>query len=116
MQDMIGPIRVGVVLVGLVFLGCGESPPGRSLYTDSGCARCHASDLSGTRLGPPLRGMAEHWDEAGLVAFLEAPDRIRVEDDRLRAVAERYPAPMPVFIMSDSARSTLATYLLSAPE
>ena len=94
-------------------LACGDSTPGRSDYVQSGCPRCHGSDLSGNRLGPPLHGLDAFWDQAGLESFLAKPDSFRVSDDRLRIVAARNPTPMPTFVMPDSLRGSIAAYLLS---
>ena len=100
--------------VAVTLLACTEGDPGRSVYKESGCPRCHASDLSGTRLGPPLNRVPSDWGRRELLAFLEAPDKVRIENTRLKQIAEKYPAPMPLFLMSDSTRAQLADYLLSA--
>lgn len=105
-----GVLRVATALL---LLACGDTSPGRRAYVDSGCARCHASDLSGTTLGPSLEGMDRFWDQATLRAFLADPDSFRTRDPRLRRVAEQYPAPMPTFMMPDTLRSQIARYLVS---
>ncbi len=109
--------RILALLVGATFasVSC-EDRPGRAAYVDSGCPRCHAADLTGTRLGPPLTWVSFHWNESELRLFLTKPDSFRVHDERLRLVAEQYPAPMPIFVMTDSVRAHLVGYLLTLTE
>ena len=107
---MRGPRLIGTFV--LILASCDASPE-REAYVESGCPRCHGSDLSGTPMGPPLTDVRSSWDESGLRSFLHHPDSARVHSKRLSAIAEKYPAPMPAFVMSDSMRTLLATYLLS---
>ncbi len=109
------PARGGrfALLVLLVGAACGEDPEGREAYVESGCPRCHGSDLQGTRLGPSLNGLNAHWDREGLTAFLARPDSFRTSDQRLELVAQQFPSPMPTFVMPDTLRAQLVTYLRS---
>ena len=95
-------------------MGCGGEDPGRVAYAESGCPRCHGSDLQGTRSGPPLTGLVAFWDDAKeLEAFLTRPDSFRTRDSRLRLVAAQFPSPMPTFVMPDTLRAQMASYLIS---
>jgi hypothetical protein len=105
-----------LAVVGFLTTACSESDPERAAFRDSGCPRCHGADFGGTKLGPPLTDLSNHWDTAGLKRFLALPDSVRAADKRLSRLAERYPSPMPTFVMSDSLRSTLAAYLLNPIE
>lgn len=110
-------VRRVVAAAGLCALAaCGSDDPGRAAYVSAGCGRCHGSDLSGNRLGPPLTDLARHWDRASLEAFLARPDTVRKGDPRLARLSAAYPAPMPVYEMPDSLRSAIAGYLISPSE
>jgi mono/diheme cytochrome c family protein len=81
-------------------------------YIDSGCARCHGGGLSGSKLGPSLRGLQSDWRKEELVKFLKAPNAYKLQDERLQTIAKRYRVPMPAFSMDDKSREILADYLL----
>jgi mono/diheme cytochrome c family protein len=107
---------ISVVIGGLLMFACSEPDDGAAAFQDLGCQRCHGSGLAGTQLGPPLAGLSDRWNSAGLRAFLAHPDSFRSVDRRLSRLADAFPAPMPNFLMPDSLRSTLVTYLLSLEE
>jgi hypothetical protein len=48
------------------------------------------------------------------VRFLTNPLAYKDRDRRLKTLARRYPAPMPMFIMGDSDRGRLVDFLLSS--
>ena len=105
--------RFALLFLLLSLSSCDEGPVGRADFVRSGCPRCHGSDLKGTRLGPPLKGLSQHWNRTRMEAFLAHPDSFRALDPRLARVAAAYPAPMPTFLMPDSLRGNLVIYLLS---
>ena len=102
---------VGICAVAaMLFVGCTRSP-GARLYTDSGCARCHGADFSGTRLGPPLKGLKANWTTESLARYLEQPAGFR-RSDRLKALHEKYRITMPQFDMAPEERKILVKYVL----
>lgn len=100
-----------VCLVGLITCGCTASP-GRKVYLESGCARCHGGGLSGTQLGPSLKDLRQNWGKDELRKFLKSPNRYKKQNERLQRIAARFRVPMPAFSMDDSSRGRLADYLL----
>jgi hypothetical protein len=108
-------VRLGLVLILCFFSSCSDGAPGRAAYQESGCPRCHGSDLRGTKLGPTLGNLKDRWNRPRLEEFLASPDRFRADDQRLARLAEKYSSPMPTFLMSDTLRTNLAAYLLKDP-
>ena len=97
----------------LLLFQCGPGEPQvREAYTNSGCPRCHGSDLAGTMQGPSLTNINRLWDRTSLSAFLANPDSFRMSSRRLNLVAEQYPAPMPQFVMPDTTREQIVDYLV----
>lgn len=105
---------VGLLLV-LGYTACSTSP-GRRIYIDWGCVRCHGASLSGSTLGPPLKGLRSVWTREALVRYLENPQAYTQKDPRLKALAARYQAPMPKFVMDGETRRVLAEFLLAQSE
>ena len=96
----------------LGYAACSRSP-GRQLYLDSGCARCHRADFSGSRQGPPLEGLRSTWSREELARFLKDPPAYSRRDPRLKALASRYRVSMPKFAMEEKTRRELAEFLLA---
>lgn len=101
------------VLLALAAAGCSQPvSPGRQAYVNTGCVRCHGPALAGTAEGPPLQLLRQHWDEDSLVEYLKDPNAVMANDERLRRLAEQYPAPMPAYRMTDEDRRALAAFVL----
>ncbi len=87
---------------------------GARVYRSEPCAGCHGEERAGGRLAPPLRGLAQHWDEEKLVRFLRDPVAFRQDDSRIRSMAARYPSKMPPVGTSDAEKlRVLALFLLA---
>ena len=108
------PVFLGALL-GVGYAACSSSP-GQQVYLDSGCARCHGANFSGTRLGPPLAGLRVTWGREELVRFLKDPSAYTRRDPRLKALAARYQVSMPKFAMEEKTRLMLAEFLLAETE
>lgn len=82
----------------LALAACGgpaASPSAEAqLFRRELCSSCHGPDAGGTWMGPPLRGLDAHWDEASLADFLLDPRPFVRDDPRLQALLEGYPNPM----------------------
>ena len=115
------PCPLALALLGLLCAGCGAAPPQRSLapgrgealYAAWNCGACHGEAGQGTEFGPPLRDLARVWDLPTLTAHLADPERARVADPRVRALATRFPAPMPAYPEKEGDRRELAAWLLA---
>ncbi|MFZ5787232.1 MAG: c-type cytochrome [Acidobacteriota bacterium] len=69
--------------------------PGEAVYRADACSGCHGSAGQGGATGPALTGLARHWTEDSLVAFLGDPYPVMERDARLRAMRESYGIGMP---------------------
>ena len=115
------PAPLLLAVLGLQCAGCGAAPPQRSLdpgrgeelYTSWNCAACHGEARQGTEFGPPLTDLARSWSLPSLTAHLADPERARARDPRVRALAARFPAPMPPYPGREGDRRTLAAWLLA---
>lgn len=121
------PPRSIIVLGGWAVLlgGCGrpasQAPPaaageGRAAYVALMCGSCHGQSRQGSPTAPPLRGLAAHWSEEALVAYLRDPLSARAGNPRLEELARRWSSDMPPVQVKDEARlRVLARYLLESP-
>ena len=108
-------------LLVLLCAGCGAAPPqrplaqgrGEKLYASWNCGACHGEARQGTEFGPPLKDLARVWDLSTLTAHLADPERARAGDPRVRALAARFPAPMPAYPEREGDRRQLAAWLLA---
>jgi len=91
------PLRAALPLV-LLLAACGRAPappaPGEALYRRELCTGCHGAGGEGTWMGPPLRGLAEHWEPESLAEFLLDPGAAVGRDPRLAKLMRAYPNPM----------------------
>lgn len=108
-----------VASLALLALACrSPTPPppgasGRLIYELQLCANCHGEAGEGRWLGPPLRALVLHWDAGDLAEFFADPAAWSAGDERLSALAERYPRPMaPYAQLSREERLRLADHVL----
>ena len=108
-----------LALLALHLGACGPSEAerreldGRTLYAVHGCVSCHGPDGRGMALGPALTGLGEHWDRAGLAAFLADPAGAIEGDERLRELDRRYASKMRDYsAVPEAERLRIADYLL----
>jgi mono/diheme cytochrome c family protein len=93
-----------------------DPPPGASgavIYDLQNCANCHGSAREGTRLGPPLAGLAAHWARATLADYIADPRAIVARDPRLAELDRRWSTDMgPYDNLTLEQRLVLADWLL----
>jgi mono/diheme cytochrome c family protein len=116
--------RIGASLLLLAFSACSEGAPaevagvdGKRVYDAQGCALCHSSDATGTKLGPTLHGKASHWTRENLVLYFKAPVEYAAKDPRLAEQKKKFPTmPMPPFAkLSEEELGALADHVLGLP-
>lgn len=114
------PLRPSLLLLPLLTLACSfrrDPPPGASgaeIYRLQNCANCHGDKREGTRNGPPLRGLAAHWDAERLARYFADPRALVAEDARLRALDQEYSGDMGRYDnLNLGQRRTLAWWLIS---
>jgi cytochrome c553 len=79
----------------------GASP--QQAYVALNCAKCHGTDLKGQRTAPALTGLAAHWTEDQLIAYLRDPPAVRAANPRMAYVAEQFAIEMPAYPHTDEA-------------
>ncbi len=96
----------------------GEAPQRlnpQTLYRNAGCATCHnmPGDTREPIAGPPLRGLAEHWNREDLADFIANPEPFIAREPRLAGQTARYPMRMPGDAsLSREARLAIADWML----
>lgn len=79
-----------------------------------GCTNCHGQNLEGTKMGPALVNLKEHWDKKELTNYLRNPSSY-MDDDRVKVYKEKYPnVIMPSYgNVNVQELGRIAEYLLS---
>ncbi len=90
-----------------------KAAPGARLFAEKGCVACHGARGEGAFMGPPLRALAQNWKREELSRFFADPSSRAKADERLSALAKRYPAPMTPIVASESERLALADWVLA---
>ena len=114
-------LPITFVVPALFLLACSlrqQPPPGASgaeIYRLQNCANCHGEEREGTRRGPPLAGLDEHWTAERLAEYLSDPGATIAGDARLRAMDEDFGSSnMGRYDNLDpEQRRTLAAWLLA---
>jgi len=87
-----------LVAAAVALEGCGEetpaAPTAEQLFRRELCASCHGGAGEGSWMGPPLRGLSEHWERDALAEFLRDPKPFVSEDERLAELLRQFPNPM----------------------
>ena len=92
------------------------SHPGAELFASQGCTSCHGSQGEGKWLGPPLRGLGEHWTKEELAAYIAKPGPFQKSKPHLAAIAAGFSAHMPENgHLSENERLDMGDYLLGFP-
>jgi len=102
----------GILALQLALAGCSDVTR-KQRFVDQGCARCHGSNLAGTRLGPPLMGLDSIWSEKTLIEYLNNPADYRARDARLQELGSAFSVHMPQTPMSDETRREIARHILN---
>ncbi len=108
---------LALVAAGVALGGCGEetpaAPTAEQLFRRELCASCHGGAGEGSWMGPPLSGLAEHWERESLAEFLRDPKPFVAEDQRLAELLGKYPNPMVGNrVLGKAERLQLADWLL----
>ena len=92
-------------------------PPGASgdvIYELQNCANCHGPAREGTRLAPPLAGLASNWTRDSLAEYLADPRAAVARDARLKELDKAWSSDMgPYANLSPAERLVLADWLLA---
>lgn len=90
-----------------------EDPDGAAIFAGSNCTMCHGSDLRGTKLGPTLVDVEQHWTVDTLMAYLAAPTEVAEMDARLTQIGHDFSNDMPPYdhLLSKHSR-VLATWVI----
>ena len=120
-------MALGWSVVVVIIAGCGaqdrpdpglsaEAQQGWHAYRTLGCGSCHGEQLEGKRSGPALTGIADHWQEESLVAYLKDPPAMIKSTPRLAYKAEQYPIAMPGFVYKadEATLAQIAAFLLES--
>ena len=68
----------------------GESLSGEELFNSFRCTGCHGTDYQGTKKGPALTGLNEHYSRKDLISYLRNPKSF-MDSDRLQDYREKFP-------------------------
>ena len=101
-----------IVGASIALLTCAAPPDGEAVFVESGCARCHGIDGSGSAQAPRLEDLQSAWTPESLEAFLIDPPAYAEDDARLRAYLQKYATPMPKVEIAPARRKVLVEYLL----
>lgn len=96
----------------IALLTCAAPPDGEKVFVESGCARCHGIDGSGSAQAPRLENLKSEWTPESLEAFLIDPPAYAKDDARLQAYLKKYATPMPKLEIAPARRKVLVEYLL----
>jgi len=117
---MIRDRRTPLLLLLLALAACGEAPgatgdhDGARLFVIANCITCHGRDGAGSQLGPPLRGLDQHWTRETLADYLSDPKAVIDRDPRLQKLAKRFAMmPMPPVLYERELRLRLADHALA---
>lgn len=62
---------------------------GEELFGSFGCVNCHAANLAGTKLGPPLQNLTQFWGRDNLINYLRNPNSY-MSSDRFKEYRKQY--------------------------
>lgn len=88
---------------------------GEKLVQSFGCINCHGAELTGTNMGPSLKGINRYWgDRDNLINYLRNPNSF-MDKDRFKEYKQKYPnGIMPSYGNKDvKDLGKIADYLLS---
>jgi len=79
-----------------------------------GCTNCHGQNLEGTKMGPALVNLNEHWSKNELTNYLRNPSSY-MDNERFKVFKEKFPnVIMPAFgNVNVQELGKLAEYLLN---
>ncbi len=90
-----------------------EGATGAEIFVLQNCKLCHEADGSGSKRGPALKGLREHWTEAKLVDYLFDPKPFIEASPRLKELEKTHSLPMPRYHnLTEAQRGELAGWLL----
>ena len=102
----------GILCVPILITACSAPPDGKTVFIESGCARCHEINGSGSSQAPRLEGLQSKWTPESLEEFLIDPPAYAKDNARLLTYQKKYPTPMPRLEIAPARRKILVQYLL----
>jgi len=63
---------------------------GADLFANFRCTNCHGTDYLGTKNGPALKGLSEHYSRKDLISYLRNPKSF-MDSERLKNYREQFP-------------------------
>lgn len=106
-------IALCIILCAVILLmACSAPPDGKTVFIESGCARCHEINGTGGSQAPRLQGLQSKWTPESLEKFLIDPPAYAKDNPRLQAYEKKYPTPMPRLEIAPARRKILVQYLL----
>jgi len=67
-----------------------ESLTGVELFNSFGCKNCHGTDYQGTKMGPALKRLDEHYSRKDLISYLRNPKSF-MDSKRLQEYRAQFP-------------------------
>jgi len=67
-----------------------ESLSGAELFNTFGCKNCHGTDYQGTKMGPALKGLNDHYSRKDLISYLRNPKSF-MDSKRLQEYRDQFP-------------------------
>jgi cytochrome c553 len=67
-----------------------ENLTGAELFANFRCTSCHGNDYKGTKKGPALAGLGEHYSRKDLISYLRNPKSF-MDSKRLKEYREQFP-------------------------
>ncbi len=112
MKHLIAIAMCGILCAVILLMSCSAPPDGKTVFIESGCARCHDINGAGGSQAPRLQGLQSKWTPELLEKFLIDPPAYAKGNTRLQAYIKKYPTPMPKLEIASVRRKILVQYLL----
>lgn len=96
----------------ILLMACSAPPDGKTVFIESGCARCHEINGAGGSQAPRLQDLQSKWTPESLEKFLIDPPAYANDNARLLAYTKKYSVPMPKLEIAPARRKILVQYLL----
>lgn len=112
MKHLIAIALCSILCASILMMACFAPPDGKTVFIESGCARCHEINGSGSSQAPQLEGLQSKWTPDLLEEFLIDPPAYAKGNTRLQAYEKKYPTPMPKLEIAPTRRKILVQYLL----
>ncbi len=112
MKYLIAIALYSILCTVILLMSCSAPPDGKTVFIESGCARCHEINGAGGSQAPRLEGLQSKWTPESLEKFLIDPPAYAKSNTRLQAYEKKFPTPMPKLEIASARRKILVQYLL----